>query len=90
VAQLAGRPAEVGTTTATAVAALAVEHVLTHLAGKPTLIDSAVELDLAGGTFIRLDRPAHPACGCAPRPEGVRPGRAAAAAAGDNRGRVVR
>jgi bacteriocin biosynthesis cyclodehydratase domain-containing protein len=84
-AQLAGRPVAVGTTTAIAVAALAAEHVLAHLAGAPTLIDSALELDLAGGTLTRLDRPAHPGCGCASRPEGVRPGRADPGAAGDNR-----
>ncbi|NMO88716.1 TOMM precursor leader peptide-binding protein [Actinomycetospora sp. TBRC 11914] len=89
-AQLAGRPAGVGPTTATAVAALAVEHVLAHLAGTPTLVDAALELDLAGGAVTRLDRPAHPACGCAPRPEGVRPGRADAVVPGDNRPRVVR
>jgi hypothetical protein len=77
-------------TTAAAVAALAVEHVLAHLAGTPTLVDGALELDLAGGTVTRLDRPAHPDCGCARRPEGARPGRAAAAVPGDNRGRVVR
>jgi bacteriocin biosynthesis cyclodehydratase domain-containing protein len=89
-AQLAGRPTGVGATTATAVAALAVEHVLAHLAGTPTLVDRALELDLAGGTLTPLARPAHPGCGCARRPEGVRPERADAGAAGDNRPRVVR
>ncbi len=89
-AQLAGRPTGVGPATATAVAALAVEHVLAHLAGTPTLIDSALELDLAAATLTRLDRPAHPGCGCAPHPEGVRPARAEAGAPGDNRSRVVR
>jgi bacteriocin biosynthesis cyclodehydratase domain-containing protein len=89
-AQLAARPAGVSVTTAAAVAALAVEHVLAHLAGTPTLVDGALELDLAGGTVTRLDRPAHPGCGCTSRPVGDRPGRADVAAPGDNRRRVVR
>jgi bacteriocin biosynthesis cyclodehydratase domain-containing protein len=89
-AQLAGRALPVGIPTAGAVAALAVEHVLAHLAGADTLVDGALELDLAGGTLTRLTRVTHPGCACAPHPEGVRPGRAVPGYAGDNRPRVVR
>jgi bacteriocin biosynthesis cyclodehydratase domain-containing protein len=90
-AQLAGRDVPVGVTTAAAVAALAAEHVLAHLAdGAPTLVDHALELDLGTGSFTRVARPAHPTCPCAPRPGGSRPGRAATASSGDNRARVVR
>jgi bacteriocin biosynthesis cyclodehydratase domain-containing protein len=89
-AQLAGRALPVGIPTAGAVAALAVEHVLAHLAGADTLRDGALELDLAGGTLTRLTRVTHPGCACAPHPEGVRPGRAVPGHAGDNRTRVIR
>jgi ThiF family len=64
-AQLAGRPLPVGVTTAAAVAALAVEHVLAHLSGAPTLVDRALELDLACGTLTWLTRITHPGCACA-------------------------
>jgi bacteriocin biosynthesis cyclodehydratase domain-containing protein len=89
-AQLAGRALPVGIPTAGAVAALAVEHVLAHLAGADTLRDGALELDLAGGTLTRLTRVTHPGCACAPHPEGVRPGRAVPGHAGDTRTRVIR
>jgi bacteriocin biosynthesis cyclodehydratase domain-containing protein len=89
-AQLAGRPATVGIPTATAAAGLAVEHVLAHLAGADTLVDRALELDLAGGTLTQLTRVTHPGCACARHPAGVRPGRADPGRAGDNRRRVVR
>ncbi len=89
-AQLAGRPATVGIPTAGAVAALAVEHVLAHLAGADGLVGRALELDLAAGTLTRLTCVTHPGCACAPHPRGGRPGRAVPGCAGDNRPRVVR
>ena len=63
-AQLAGRAVAVGIPTATAVAALAVEHVLAHLAGADTLLDRALELDLAGGSLTQLTHVTHRGCGC--------------------------
>jgi bacteriocin biosynthesis cyclodehydratase domain-containing protein len=89
-AQLAGRPATVGIPTAGAVAALAAEHVLAHLAGVDTLVDRALELDLAAGTLTGLTCVTQPGCACAPHPPGVRPGRAVPGCARDNRPRVVR
>jgi hypothetical protein len=65
-AQLAGRALPVGIPTAGAVAALAAEHVLAHLAGADSLLDRALELDLAGGTLTQLIRITHPGCACAP------------------------
>jgi hypothetical protein len=56
----------VGIPTAGAVAALAAEHVLAHLAGADSLLDRALELDLAGGTLTQLIRITHPGCACAP------------------------
>ncbi len=89
-AQLAGRPIVVSTTTAHAVAALAVEHVLAHLAGAPTLVDHALELDLARGRLTRHTRARYPGCACSRHPVGGRPERAVPGRPGDNRGRVVR
>jgi bacteriocin biosynthesis cyclodehydratase domain-containing protein len=86
-AQLAVRVIPVGVATATAVAALAVEHVLRHLAdGTSGLIDSALELDLGVTTFTRGVRPAHPDCSCG----AWSPGRAGTGPSGDNRRRDVR
>lgn len=90
-AQLAGRPVTVGVATASAVAALTVEHVLDHLVdGTSRLIDSALELDLGVSTLTRCLRPAHPGCSCGASSRTVRPGRAVREQPGDNRGRDVR
>ena len=90
-AQLAGTTASVGAATASAIAALAVEHVLGYLAeGTSSLIDAALELDLGVSTLTRRPRPAHPCCSCTPRSGGARPERAAPDRPRDNRGRDVR
>lgn len=90
-AQLAGRAVPVAAATASAVAALAVEHVLEHLAdGTSRLIDSALELDLGVMTLTRVVRPAHHRCACGSRPPTARPGRDAPQRPGDNRSRDVR
>ncbi|MCD2194431.1 TOMM precursor leader peptide-binding protein [Actinomycetospora endophytica] len=68
-AQLAHTVESAGVATAAAVAALAVEHVLDHLAhGTSRLIDSALELDLGVSTLTRRSRPAHPRCSCSGAP----------------------
>ncbi len=90
-AQLAGTTPSVGPATASAIAALAAEHVLAYLAeGTSALTDSALTLDLGVSTLTRHPRPAHPCCSCTPRSGGARPERAAADAPGDNRERDVR
>lgn len=90
-AQLAGWAVPVGAATASAVAALAVEHVLDHLAyGRSRLIDTALELDLAVSTLTRCPRPAHPRCSCGSWPRRARPERAPGERPGDNRARDVR